>query len=378
MAGSQTQLIEGLNALTAGLILLTAFGMVATRQVQGVMRFFVVQSAFLAASAFLIGFNRGSIHLLALGAITIAAKVIAIPWVLKRTLPGDLYERREINQVINIPSSLLLALLLAIAAEFLVSPLLATTADPVIHANLPIGLAGILIGAIFPDCPTRGSSPIDRHPRHGKWRLFCRHRNRSRSSSDCRIGNRDRCGSDRGRHWRTHAEYYANDWNDRSSIHERTERGASVMALIVAVSLPLLAALLCWVKPLRSIAWGITVFCLSISFAMAVMTAGQVLRNGRAVAIPGWIEVDGLGSSGAPAGQLLSARWLQSLLAATCVMAATQSERLWWFYSNSNLLVFALAAVPALASPNLVWVGVELVTLFATLLVGLREYRRRT
>jgi len=147
VASAQTQLIEGLNALSAGLILLTAFGMVATRQVQGVMRFFVVQSLFLSASAFLIGFNRGSIHLFVLGVITIAAKVIAIPWVLKRTLPGDLYERREINQVINIPSSLLLALLLAIAAEFLVSPMLAITPDPVIHVNLPIGLAGILIGA---------------------------------------------------------------------------------------------------------------------------------------------------------------------------------------------------------------------------------------
>ena len=147
MTGAQIQLIEGLNALTAGLILLTAFWMVATRQVQGVMRFFVLQSLFLAASAFLIGFGRSSIHLLALGAITIAAKAIGIPWVLKRTLPGDLYERREINQVINIPSSLLLALLLAIAAEFLVSPLLATTQDPVVHVNLPIGLAGILIGA---------------------------------------------------------------------------------------------------------------------------------------------------------------------------------------------------------------------------------------
>jgi hydrogenase-4 component E len=147
VAGAQTQLIEGLNALSAGLILLTAFGMVATRQVQGVMRFFVVQSLFLSASAFLIGFSRNSIHLLALGVITIAAKVIAIPWVLKRTLPGDLYERREINQAINIPSSLLIALLLAIAAEFLVSPLLAIAPDPVIHVNLPIGLAGILIGA---------------------------------------------------------------------------------------------------------------------------------------------------------------------------------------------------------------------------------------
>ncbi len=147
MASPQTQLIEGLNALTAGLILLTAFGMVATRQVQGVMRFFIVQSVFLAASAFLIGFNRGSIHLVALGVITIGAKAIAIPLVLKRTLPGDLYERREIDQAINIPSSLLLALFLAIAAEFLVGPLVAVSADPVVHVNLPIGLAGILIGA---------------------------------------------------------------------------------------------------------------------------------------------------------------------------------------------------------------------------------------
>ena len=126
--------------------------MVATRQVQGVLRFFILQSVFLAPSAFLIGFSRHSIHLWALGAITIAAKVIAIPWVLKRTLPGDLYERREIDQVLNIPSSLLLALLLAIAAEFLVSPLVAASADLVVRVNLPIGLAGNSDWRLFVDC----------------------------------------------------------------------------------------------------------------------------------------------------------------------------------------------------------------------------------
>lgn len=147
MSPAHNQLIDGLNALTAGLVLLTAFGMVTTRQVQGVIRFLVVQSLFVAASAFLIGFDRRSIDLIALGAIMIASKVITIPWVLRRTLPGEVYERREINQAVNIPSSLLLALLLAIAAEFLVSPLLETTSDPVIHVNLPIGMAGLLIGA---------------------------------------------------------------------------------------------------------------------------------------------------------------------------------------------------------------------------------------
>lgn len=147
MADTQAGLIYGLNALAAGLVLLAAFAMVTTRQVQGVLRFLIVQSLFVAASAFLIGFKRGSIDLLALGCIMIVSKVITIPWVLRRMLPADLYERREIDQLINIPFSLLLALLLAIAAEFLADPLVAASPDTVVHANLPIGLAGLLIGA---------------------------------------------------------------------------------------------------------------------------------------------------------------------------------------------------------------------------------------
>ncbi|MGB6686447.1 MAG: proton-conducting transporter membrane subunit [Terracidiphilus sp.] len=141
------------------------------------------------------------------------------------------------------------------------------------------------------------------------------------------------------------------------------------MMLTAAVFLPLFAALLCWLKPLRTIAWGTTVLCLSLSFIGAVVTAGQVLASGRSVAIPGWVEVDGLGSL------------VLLLVTLVCTLAAIfaggymrhggqSSERLWWFYTNSNLLVFALAIVPALASPNLAWVGVELVTLFATLLVA--------
>ncbi|MGH9646809.1 MAG: hypothetical protein ACRD4E_08345, partial [Bryobacteraceae bacterium] len=83
----------------------------------------------------------------ALGAITVTAKVIIIPWVLKRTLARELYVRREISQAVNIPSSLLLALLLAIGSEFLVGPVASATGNPVIEVNLPIGLACVLIGA---------------------------------------------------------------------------------------------------------------------------------------------------------------------------------------------------------------------------------------
>ena len=54
---------------------------------------------------------------------------------------------REIAQAINIPASLLVSLFLVILSEFLLGPLVAVSTDSVIRINLPIGLAGVLIGA---------------------------------------------------------------------------------------------------------------------------------------------------------------------------------------------------------------------------------------
>lgn len=138
---------EALNTLSAGLVLISAFAMVAMRQVQGIVRFFIIQSLLLAASCFLLGFSQNSFHLYALGTITIVAKVIAIPWVLKHTLARELYVRREIDQVFNIPASLLSALFLAIISVLIVGPVMSITLDPVVRINLPVGLAGVLIGA---------------------------------------------------------------------------------------------------------------------------------------------------------------------------------------------------------------------------------------
>lgn len=136
-----------LNTLSAGLILICAFAMVGTRQVRGVVRFYVVQSLLLAASSFVLASAEHSIDLWALGAIAVLAKAIANPWVLRRMLARELYVRREIVQTVNVPASLLLALLLAIAAELLVGPLGSASGNPVIAINLPIGLACVLIGA---------------------------------------------------------------------------------------------------------------------------------------------------------------------------------------------------------------------------------------
>lgn len=140
-------LLGPLNDLAAGLFLLCAFGMVATRQIQGCLWFFIGQSVFLVASAFLLGLQVVSWHLLAVGVINLISKPLVIPWLLRRTVSGEVYTRREISQVLNIPASLLIALALAIVAYPLSFPLLRAVGGNLANVNLPIGLAGLLLGA---------------------------------------------------------------------------------------------------------------------------------------------------------------------------------------------------------------------------------------
>jgi len=140
-------IIVQLNALAGGLFLLSTFGMVATRQVQGCMRLFILQSIFLASSALLLGLQPLSWHLIAVAMINLINKPILIPWLFRKTVPEEVYTRREITQAMNIPISLLVALGLTIGAYYLASPLLKVGAGLPALANLPIGLATLLLGA---------------------------------------------------------------------------------------------------------------------------------------------------------------------------------------------------------------------------------------
>jgi hydrogenase-4 component E len=140
------QLLENLNALAAGLFLLTAFGIVAMRQVRGCLNLFIAQSLLLAASAALLGLRYGSAHLFGVAIVNVISKPIIIPWLLRKTAPAEIYTQREINQVLNIPTALLIALALAILSYFLGQPLLNAIAPEFRAPNVPIGIAGLLIG----------------------------------------------------------------------------------------------------------------------------------------------------------------------------------------------------------------------------------------
>src|ERR1700746_1432689 len=116
MSETTNQLLDNLNALVAGLFLLTAFGLVAMRQIRGCLNLFIVQSLLLAASAALLGLRHQSEHLFGVPLFNVLRKPIIVPWLLQKTSPAEIYTRREIDQALNIPTSLLIALALAIIA----------------------------------------------------------------------------------------------------------------------------------------------------------------------------------------------------------------------------------------------------------------------
>lgn len=136
-----------INAMAGGLFLIAAFAIVATRQMLACLRWFVGQALLLAASASLIGIALVSWHLAAVALITLVTKAIATPWLLRRTVRQELYSRREISQVLNIPTSLLVAAVLTLLAYAILYPVTARAADPFVDINLPVGLAGLFLGA---------------------------------------------------------------------------------------------------------------------------------------------------------------------------------------------------------------------------------------
>jgi hydrogenase-4 component E len=147
MSDATKILLDNLNALAAGLFLLTGFGIVAMRQARGCLNLFIAQSLLLAASAALLGLRYDSAHLYGVALVNLISKPIVVPWLLRRTSPAGIYTRREIDQVLNIPTALLIAMALAVGAYFVGIPLAKAVGPDARGPNVPIGIAVLLLGA---------------------------------------------------------------------------------------------------------------------------------------------------------------------------------------------------------------------------------------
>lgn len=147
MSTTSFPVIAALDALTGAVFLLTALGIVATRQVLASLQLFILQSLLLTLSAVLLGIALGSYHLLAVGVITIATKTLMIPWLLRHTVSAEVYRTREIERVLNIPTSLLFSAALIVLAYVIAYPILTAVEVPFANINLPLGIAAMFLGA---------------------------------------------------------------------------------------------------------------------------------------------------------------------------------------------------------------------------------------
>ena len=108
--------------LLAALLLLISFAMLSQRRIAGLITLFAWQGAALATSTALVAWSTGQYHLYYSAALTLMLKVIAMPWYFFRVVK-KLDVGRDVEPMINIPTTMLVGIALVILAFNLTQPI---------------------------------------------------------------------------------------------------------------------------------------------------------------------------------------------------------------------------------------------------------------
>ncbi|EEA04636.1 putative hydrogenase, membrane subunit [Burkholderia sp. H160] len=134
-----TQLINFLAAV----LLLLSFAMLSQRRIMSLIHLYTLQGVALVLANLILGFVASDPHLYVSAGLTLVLKVGVIPWILYR-LVRRLDIQTDVEPLINIPTTLLIGIVLVIIAFNVASPIsqLATSAA---RGTLGIALACVLL-----------------------------------------------------------------------------------------------------------------------------------------------------------------------------------------------------------------------------------------
>jgi len=133
--------------LLAALLLLISFAMLSQRRIAGLITLFAWQGAALATSAALVGWSTGQHHLYYSAALTLVLKVIAMPWFFFRIV-RKLDMDRDVEPMINIPTTMLIGIVLVIFSFNLAQPI-SELSGTVMRSTLGIALACVLLAFLM-------------------------------------------------------------------------------------------------------------------------------------------------------------------------------------------------------------------------------------
>ena len=133
--------------LFASVILLLAFAMLAQRRVTQLINLFALQGATLFLSTLVAAVSTGQHHLYYSAGLTLALKAVALPWILHR-LVRRLQVKADIEGLINIPTTMLVGIVLVIIAFNVTLPI-SQLSHTITRGTLGIALAAVMLAFLM-------------------------------------------------------------------------------------------------------------------------------------------------------------------------------------------------------------------------------------
>ncbi len=133
--------------LLAALLLLIAFGMLSQRRVLSLINLFAWQGAVLSISTLVVAMSTQQQHLYYSAALTLVLKVIILPWILHRLI-RKLNVKWDVETLINIPTTMLVGIMLVIFAFNLALPI-TQLAGTITRSTLGIAIAIVLLSFLM-------------------------------------------------------------------------------------------------------------------------------------------------------------------------------------------------------------------------------------
>jgi hydrogenase-4 component E len=129
--------------LFAAVMLMLAFAMLSQRRILSLIHLFTLQGATLVAATAVVGYITHQPHLYLSAGLTFVLKVVLIPMLLHRIVQR-LEVRWDVEALINVPTTMLLGIVLVIFAFNLARPI-AQLSSTIAGATLGIALACVLL-----------------------------------------------------------------------------------------------------------------------------------------------------------------------------------------------------------------------------------------
>jgi len=138
-----TELLSQFVNLLAAILLMVAFAMIAQRRILSLIQLYTLQGIALVAATATVAYATAQPHLYVSAGLTLALKVVLIPWLLHRVV-DRLDIRWDVETLINIPTTMIIGIVLVVFAFNLATPI-AELSSSIARGTLGIALACVLL-----------------------------------------------------------------------------------------------------------------------------------------------------------------------------------------------------------------------------------------